>query len=101
VLLGNLAGIGILIVVKTASLDITRQRTRDSGKGSAAEGGVGVGAALVFERTVNNLGVVTRQSCKVRVLALMLERSLNKEVQHVYSAPEIGRDLYRLARVRQ
>jgi hypothetical protein len=71
---------GILMVVKTTGLDIARQRTRDSSKGSAAEGSVGVGAALVFERTVNNLGVVTRQSCKVRVLVLMLERSLNKEV---------------------
>jgi hypothetical protein len=92
---------GILIVVETAGLDIARQRTRDSGEGGAAEGGVGVGAALVFERTVNNLGVVTRQSREVRVLALMSERGLDKEVQHVYSAPEMGRDLYRLARVRQ
>jgi hypothetical protein len=101
VLLGNLAGIGILMVVETAGLDIARQRTRDGGKGGAAEGGVGVGAVIVFERTVNNLGVVTRQSCEVRVLALMLERGLDKEVQHVYSALEMGRDLYRSARVRQ
>jgi hypothetical protein len=80
VLLGNLAGIGILIVVETAGLDIARQRTRDGSEGSTAEGGVGVGAAPVLERTVNNLGAVTRQSRKVRLLALMAERGLDKEV---------------------
>jgi hypothetical protein len=60
VLLGNLVGIGILIVVKTTSLNITRQCTRDSSKGSTAEGSVGIGIVLVLKCTVNNLGVVTR-----------------------------------------
>jgi hypothetical protein len=60
VLLGNLVGIGILIVIKTASLNIARQRTRNSSKGSTAEGSVGVGTVLVLKCTVNNLGIVTR-----------------------------------------